>query len=55
MELQPGWYKVKLAGNWSCAYFDGTEFSLVTLKNSIIWYEAEELDKIGDKIEFPNE
>lgn len=55
MELQPGWYKVKLDGKWFCAYYDGIDFALVMPDYGRVWYGAEDLDQIGDKIEFPNE
>lgn len=55
MNLEIGWYKVKLEGEWDCAYFDGTDFSVFALDDDPTWLNAEEFDQIGDKIEFPNE
>lgn len=55
MELQPGWYKVKINGKWDCAYYDGAGFATIMLDDFPTYYESEELDQIGDRIEFPTD
>ena len=55
MELQPGWYKVKLKDKWFCAYYDKFDFALVIPDYGRLWYGEEDFDQIGDKIEFPND
>lgn len=55
MELQPGWYKVKLDGEWFCAYYDGEDFVALRPNNQPLWCGAEDLEQIGNKIEFPND
>lgn len=48
MNLEIGWYKVKLKGEWICAKWGGTHWEYLDFR-----IMHEDFDQIGDRIEFP--